>query len=751
MTTLNRPDCSRRVMAVHGWLPLSDVGLEQIREVGGKAARLGELARAGFRVPDGFVLPAWIAGRDREAAEAIQIALGTLGESRVAVRSSGLAEDLDDASFAGQYETVLDVEGFEDVMVATRRCWDSASADHVTTYSSQRAGSQAGAVAVLIQKMVDASAAGVAYSANPVTGDREEAIVNAVRGLGERLVSGQRDGDEWIVREGSASQMRRAEGAIDAAQAVAIANLARKAETRLGGPQDIEWAIADGELHLLQSRPITALPEPASWLPTVPGCYVRNFRLGEWLGDPVTPLFESWLVDRLEQRFHELQGGWIGMPWRKPAHLVVNGWYFYSMDMLPGTALEAVRFLLRRLIPNLLTRPRRAVMVIPPLAHFGVDLFLKEWREDVLPKHRALVAEAAGMVDSGSPEQLVEMIDRLATDAGDYFTSITAVAGFAWKAEVPLASFYRRHLYPLIGGSYAELLQGLYAADASSGGHAVLGLDWFHPTLSEVDISRESPLSMAMREDRLTASRQAAESRARAALAGRPRLLAKFERLLAVAQRFQPLREEQLSYMTLAWPLMRRGLRRIGLQLVDAGVIETPEQVYFLDHQEVNRGLAGDPLVLNTEARRRRRNWQRQRRLAAPLIIGQVPRLYVKLLARFERSVRVPGGGPGVVSGVPASPGRAHGPARIIRGLEDFGRLQPGDVLVAPATTPAWSALFAQAAAVVTDTGGVGSHCSQVAREYGIPAVVGTGDATTRLRDGELVVVDGATGVVDMV
>src|SRR5438552_3732198 len=256
------PRLLETVMEVHRWLPLSDVGLEQIREVGGKAARLGELARAGFRVPDGFVLPAWIAGRDREAAEAIQIALGTLGESRVAVRSSGLAEDLDDASFAGQYETVLDVEGFEDVMVATRRCWDSASADHVRTYSSQRAGSQAGAVAVLIQKMVDASAAGVAYSANPVTGDREEAIVNAVPGLGERLVSGQRDGDEWIVREGSASQMRRAEGAIDAAQAVAIANLARKAETRLGGPQDIEWAIADGELHLLQSRPITALPEP---------------------------------------------------------------------------------------------------------------------------------------------------------------------------------------------------------------------------------------------------------------------------------------------------------------------------------------------------------------------------------------------------------------------------------------------------------------------------------------------------------
>src|SRR5436309_6531318 len=301
------------------------------------------------------------------------------------------------------------------------------------------------------------------------------------------------------------------------------------------------------------------------------------------------------------------------MRWPEPAHIVVNGWYYYSMDVLPGTPLEVLRFLVQRLIPNLFLRPRRAVMVIPPLAHFGVDLFVKEWRDDVLPKHQRVVAEATEMVDRASPAQLVEIIDRIATQAGDYYTSVTAVAGFAWKAEVPLAGFYRKHLYPAVGGSYAELLQGLYAADAGTGGHSVVSLDWFRPPLSELDLSQEPPAAVASRRDRLAASRRQAESRARAALADRRRLRARCERLLAVAQRFQPLREEQLSYMTLAWPVMRRGLRRIGLQLVDAGVIETPEQVYFLDHQEVNRGLAGDPLVLIAEAQRRRRNWQRQR------------------------------------------------------------------------------------------------------------------------------------------
>ena len=731
------------------WLPLSAVGLAQIQEVGGKAARLGELARAGFRVPDGFVLPACVFGREPEAARAIEAALPTLGIGRVAVRSSGLAEDLDHASFAGQYETVLNVEGSEDVMAAVRRCWGSATSAQVSAYSIDRAGGKTGAVAVLVQRMVEATSAGVAYSSNPINGDRAESVVNSIGGLGDRLVSGQADADEWLVRDGSANQRRQAEGAIDAAQALAIADLAARAAAHLGAPQDIEWAIAGGELYLLQSRPMTALPEQVRWEPTVPGGYVRYFRLGEWLGDPVTPLFESWLVARLERRLHELQGGWISMRWPEPAHIVVNGWYYYSMDVLPGTPLEVLRFLVQRLIPNLFLRPRRAVMVIPPLAHFGVDLFVKEWRDDVLPKHQRVVAEATEMVDRASPAQLVEIIDRIATQAGDYYTSVTAVAGFAWKAEVPLAGFYRKHLYPAVGGSYAELLQGLYAADAGTGGHSVVSLDWFHPTLSELDLSQEPPAAVASRRDRLAASRREAESRARAALADRPRLRARFERLLAQAQRFQPLREEQLSYMTLGWPVMRRALGRIGSHLVAAGVLDAHDQIYFLSHDELIGALAGDRSSMVAEAGRRRATWERQRKLAAPLTIGVVPPLFVMLLARFEQSVRVPGVGPSLVTGVPASPGRARGHARIIRSLDDFGRLQPGDVLVAPVTTPAWTPLFTRAAAVVTDTGGVGSHASQVAREYGIPAVVGTGDGTARLHDGQLVLVDGGAGVVE--
>src|SRR5215470_6403839 len=339
------------------WIPLSAVGLSDLEEVGGKAARLGALAAAGFPVPAGFVLPPRTCGH-QDAAKALDGALEALGGGRVAVRSSGLAEDLEEASFAGQYETVLGVEGPQEVMEAVRRCCASASTEQVRTYSEQRAEGRVGAVAVLVQRLVDADAAGVAYSANPITGDRAEAVVSAVLGLGERLVSGEADPDEWVVRGRQAVNRRHAEGAIDRDQALAIADLARNAADHFGTPQDIEWAIAGGELHLLQSRPLTALPEAVSWEPGVPGGYVRNFRLGEWLGEPVTPLFESWLLTWIERRLHDLLRGWISLPWPDPPHIVLNGWYYYSADLVPGRRLVLLRLLLTRLIPGFLSRPR---------------------------------------------------------------------------------------------------------------------------------------------------------------------------------------------------------------------------------------------------------------------------------------------------------------------------------------------------------------------------------------------------------
>ncbi|HEV2368975.1 MAG TPA: PEP/pyruvate-binding domain-containing protein, partial [Acidimicrobiales bacterium] len=241
--------------------------------VGRKAANLARLAAQGVRVPDGFVVttvacdrilatlgdPADVSSHtdlpDEVWAE-ISTRLDQLGEVPLAVRSSGTVEDLGDASFAGQYETVLGVEGPKAVADAIGRCLASASSERVRAYTGSGAPAP---MAVLIQLMVPADAAGVAFTANPVTGDAE-VLVSAVKGLGDRLVSGEATPDEWVVRGSEASCISSPEGVLAADQVREIAELAGTIEQLFGSPQDIEWAVADGALFVLQSRPITALP-----------------------------------------------------------------------------------------------------------------------------------------------------------------------------------------------------------------------------------------------------------------------------------------------------------------------------------------------------------------------------------------------------------------------------------------------------------------------------------------------------------
>ena len=249
--------------------------------MGGKAATLAELKRAGFPVPEGVVvtteaLAQALASADvgadarSEDVEAIPLpadlgaelsaAIEQLGPGPFAVRSSGVDEDLPGASYAGLYETVLNVAA-EDVPDAVRHCWASAFSQRVEAYRQSSGSAGQVAMAVLILPMVPADAAGVAFSADPISGDRGTAVVSAVRGLGERLVSGQASPDEWVVRDGEARPRAEPEGAIDAATATKVAELARRTERHRGTPQDIEWALAGADLVLLQARPITVLPD----------------------------------------------------------------------------------------------------------------------------------------------------------------------------------------------------------------------------------------------------------------------------------------------------------------------------------------------------------------------------------------------------------------------------------------------------------------------------------------------------------
>jgi phosphoenolpyruvate synthase/pyruvate phosphate dikinase len=203
-------------------------------EVGGKAAVLAELSAAGFPVPPGVVVTA--AAFDEPGFDALLAsAARSLGAERFAVRSSGVAEDLADASYAGLYETYLDVPA-DDLAEAVRRCFAAALSERVIAYHDRRGGSPA-AMAVLVQEMVDASAAGVAFTAHPVTGDREQTIITAVAGLGDPVVSGTQSGEEWVVTTTDTTQTRRSSsgGVLNAQQVRAVAELARQVADRYDG------------------------------------------------------------------------------------------------------------------------------------------------------------------------------------------------------------------------------------------------------------------------------------------------------------------------------------------------------------------------------------------------------------------------------------------------------------------------------------------------------------------------------------
>ena len=240
---------------------------------------------------------------------------------------------------------------------------------------------------------------------------------------------------------------------------------------------------------------------------------------------------------------------------------------------------------------------------------------------------------------------------------------------------------------------------------------------------------------------------QAAQRREEATTAVAARLdpvrRAVFRRLLRWAQSAAPLREDALADVGLAWPQLRRMLRELGTRLVAAGVVERPDDVFWLHRAEI---LADPPVPRSAVVAQRRAVWRGQRQVTPP----QVLPLGSWWEKAFERWLPASSGEQtgAVLRGIGASVGQVTATARVLGGPADFGRLRPGDVLVASITTPAWTSLFAMASAVVTDVGGPLSHSSIVAREYGIPAVLGTNVASRRIPDGARVRVDGDAGTV---
>jgi pyruvate,water dikinase len=755
----------------------------------------------------------------------------------VAVRSSATAEDLPKASFAGQQDTFLNVRSQGMLLEAVRKCWASLWTGRAIAYRLRNnIDQEAVALAVVVQEMVDAEASGILFTANPINGRRDEMVINAAWGLGEAIVGGLVSPDTTVAdkatgkvktidvaeknvitvttdsgtEENPLDAARRRSQVLSEAEVIELADIARRIEDYYSQPQDIEWCRAEGHFYIVQSRPITALPEafvssPTEWkLPSGNYAAVRN-NIVELMADPLSPLFATLGVSAINTGLHRFMDESFGMRGIMPPDiiLVVNQ-YAYNNGSIGARAMARVTFGAGKILKKMFTgaverwteygRPRYYKTVATWQA--------KEWRSfaslELVDGARQLTEsaiDAYGALISGvipaawiSEALFTKIYNTLIKRQGDpsaptYLLGFDSLPIRADKSLYSLAE-WARHDAALAGcleriptPQLAVLCKsGDVPDDVSSSlwrewrtrvdqhlqayGHMLYDLDFVHPVPADDPAPVLDALKLYLRgagANPYTRQHESAGHRERAVAIMRGRLkrlrLKWFDNYLAAAQKYAPLREDGLAEIGLAYPLIRAMLRELGNRFVRAKVITAVDDVFWLTQQEVLETAtqldAGQVMASLADKIPQRRAQQRAAMsVRPPMALPQMKLFGLDLMSLKDKRGRRNKGD--MIKGVAASPGSATGPARVLHGPEEFSQMKPGDVLVASITTPAWTPLFALASAIVTDVGGPLSHGSIVAREYGIPAVLGTGVATRRIHSGDLVEVNGTEGRVHL-
>jgi phosphohistidine swiveling domain-containing protein len=829
-------------------VPLQDVSRVDISRVGAKAANLGELVRAGFPVPDGFALttqafdrfvqlngldesytPETVlkAGLPSEVEATLRAVSRNLNGILLAVRSSGVAEDLEGASFAGQYETLLGVQGEAALGNAVRQCWASAFSARVAAYKDNKGQATQAGMAVLVQQLVAADAAGVAFSANPVNGRRDETVVSAVRGLGERLVSGQASPDEWVVNGQAAVRLSAPENAINEDQAHAIAGLARRAEAHFGSPQDIEWAIAGGQLFVLQSRPITALPEPTPTPIPVPANPPPGFweRDTSHVAEPFSPMFRSAVLPAHERATYALSQA-LSLPMEGAQFREIGGWTYQRIIIAGGKDVppppDWLMPLLLRVVPPLRQMVKGMVQAVrEDRLGKSVDRWYAEWKPDSITGLEALKkVDRPALGDAELDQHLSDVLTfvrervrlHMLATAADFIAgefalacldllgweapkSLELLSGLSSQTTEPahrlteLARMARerpavRELFAHVNRDTPRRLAEADGDFAAAFGRYLqeFGDRTLRADVNEPTVAEQPELVLRLIRDQIASGydpqaeaaalgqeRAAVLAEARQLLASRPpEDRDRFERVLARAERAYPVREDAEFWLVNApYALLRYALLEVGRRMAERGQLERAEDITFLELEEAQVAF-GDRSDRRAIVNRRKGELAWVKAHPGPASYGKAPsappsfdafppearHLMRVLMWQMNNMLATqdsqpPGPADDTrLRGLAASPGQYTGPARIILSEAEFGKLQAGDVLVCPTTQPPWSVVFPTIGALVTDSGGILSHPAIIAREYRLPAVVAARNATSSLRDGQLVTVNGSDGIV---
>jgi len=856
-------------------LSFREIDQTQVAAVGGKGAHLGELSRIeGIRVPAGFCVTtdafrrimeearsiderldrlSHLSSDDRETirtlsagirqtleetaipddlAVAITGSLARLGDQAAyAVRSSATAEDLPTASFAGQQDTYLNVVGSAAILKHISRCWASLFTERAVTYRLRNGfDHRLVRMAVAVQQMVFPEAAGVLFTADPITSNRKVACVEATFGLGEALVSGLVNTDMYKVRDGEVvakvvatkhlaihalpaggiqeqaiDPERQEQPALTDAQLVRLAQLGRLIETHFGCPQDIEWCLADDEFQVVQSRPITTLfPIPAA------GDGENHVYLSvghqQMMTDPMKPLGISfWQLTALPP-MHEAGGRLfvdvterLASPASRERLLEV-----VKSDPLIRDALETIleRDDFIRTLPE--EGPSEAQAGGAPAPMETDPAIVAE----LIAQSQASIAALKRSIRTKSGSALFDFIladiqelKRILFDPQSHQVFMSAMEATWWLNEhmeawlgeksvadtltqsVPynitsemglalmdVADVIRPHpdvvafLQHVEDDSFVDELSalkgGLEARDAilafldKYGMRCVGEIDITRPRWSErpttlvpLILGNVKSFEPGAGERRFEQGRQEAWTKEQELLE-RLRALPDGEHKAEEAKRmvdrvrtFMGYREYPKFGMVSRYFVYRQALLEEAERLLQAQVLRDKEDIFYLTFQELHEVVRTNHVDVQLISQRKEafRSYQA---LTPPRVLtsdGEV-------LAGAYRRDDVP---VGALVGLPVSTGVIEGRARVILDMAEAD-LEPGDILVTAYTDPSWSPLFVAITGLVTEVGGLMTHGSVIAREYGLPAVVGVEQATRLIRNGQRIRVHGTDGYVEI-
>jgi pyruvate,water dikinase len=858
-------------------LGLDEVDKTQVALVGGKGAHLGELWRIeGIRVPAGFCVTTdafrrimtrapgvddqldrlshldpddgdairTLSAEIRRTLEGVAIpedlmasittSVARLGErAGYAVRSSATAEDLPAASFAGQQDTYLNVVGSAAILQHVSRCWASLFTERAVTYRLQNGfDHRKTQMAVVVQQMVFPQAAGVLFTADPVTSNRKLAYVEAGFGLGEALVAGLVNADVYKVREGEVvarevatkslaihaspaggtqrealDPERQQQPALTDAQVVRLVQLGRRIEAHFGQPQDIEWCLDDDGFQIVQSRPITTLfPIPVT---DDGGNHVFvSVGHGQMMTDAMKPLgISMWQLTALP-RMYEAGGRLfvdvtqrLASPTSRVSLLEVMG----RGDPLIGDALETI---LERddFIPSLPDEGHGGAPIARAPAPLEADPAIVA---GLMARTQASIAALKRDIGTKSGPALIDFIladiqelKRILFDPQSHRAFMSAMEATWWLNErleawlgetnaadtltqsVPdnvtsemglalldVADVIRPHpelvawLQQVEGdedllGEMEQLAGGREARDAIQAFLDMYGMR----CAGEIDITKprwsERPATLVpvilgnirsfepgAGERRFEEGRQEAWAKEQEVL-GRLRALPEGEqkaeetkRMIDRVRTFIGYREYPKYGMVSRYFVYKQALLEEADRLVQTHVLAEQEDIFYLRFEElddvVRSNRADDQLI-----RQRKDAFRAYQALTPPRVLtsdGEV-------VTGAYRRVDVPAG---ALVGVPVSAGTIEGRARVIQDMAEAD-LEAGDILVTAYTDPSWTPLFVAIKGLVTEVGGLMTHGAVIAREYGLPAVVGVEHATRLIRDGERIRVNGTDGYIEI-